>query len=260
MSKIKHYRNYGKSQRYQNRVGRPNELDDGRVFRVVQAHRLEGRLEAVPEVKGNHDHANHVENHKAQIREGFFNQGVEVSYFFAVNVHQFNTVADFAVVHHRPKLDQVDDEEHKNNGAVSPHVLGHYRIGLRSSGFCYRITLCATGAPIFYPKKNAQDGMQQNEEEIPFGNELNQWVVAHEISVDVEGFTIVVVEQLEVSSKVYHQKKDKENARQGHQKFLANGRSEKSKKPIVHLQLRFVDVFKTAAAIKLQKRRANVPT
>jgi hypothetical protein len=56
--------------------------------------------------------------------------------------------------------------------------------------------------------------------------------VAHEVGVDVERYSVVVFEELEVAHQVYYQKGAEKQAREGHDNLAADAASEGFGKPI----------------------------
>src|SRR5690606_36048572 len=83
----------------------PDVLHQGGVARVVEAQGLEGALEAVQQVEGQHGHHHYVEGHVPALSEGGGHHGVEV--LVAVGVH-----ADVAPMHLVPEAAHVDHDEH----------------------------------------------------------------------------------------------------------------------------------------------------
>jgi hypothetical protein len=99
-----------------------------------------------------------------------------------------------------PEIFKVYNKENQNKGTEDTHVPRRPNRRL-ASGFC--VTLWSASAAVVNGQDQRNNDVKENEGKVALGNQLDQGIVAHELSIPVKRFTLICFEQLKVAYQVY---------------------------------------------------------
>ena len=130
--------------------------------------------------------------------------------------------------HFDPEIAHVDTQEGEDQDTEDGPILG----GPGSAGDLAGLVFGAFGFAVGQPEGDPLDGMEDNKGVQADRDDLDNGIVRHKSRVDIEGAASVVRQELEVSGHVDDQEGDQKQASQAHNHLLAQGRGEKTGKPV----------------------------
>lgn len=183
---------------------------------MAKSQGLEGRLKTMPQVEGKHEHGDHIKNHVVYVGKSLFDRRIEI-----LVIKVLSRVLDHghvAGLHLKPELPHMDGQEDEDDDPQVGHIPGEKAVAhMSTDGVAPPL-----GRAIFAVEVETLYRVDQDGGIKQIGNGLDERIVRHEISVEIEGHAPVIAKKLEIPQEVHDEKKYEEQPGKAHDDLLAD--------------------------------------